>query len=77
MEHNSDKNPEEHLPDKKAQEAAITEAHLSQSHMGAVEEEMQHLKPPTSELADLTHKKGDATAPKADEYNPRDEITPG
>jgi hypothetical protein len=48
-----------------------------ETHMGASEDEVQPTKPPTQELAELTSKKGQASSPEADDFNPRDEITPG
>jgi hypothetical protein len=52
-------------------------ASLGQSHMGAEEGTMQPTKPAMQELAEMTSKHGQASAPEDDDYSPADEITPG
>ena len=53
------------------------EASPRQSHMGAEEEMTNPSRPPTQELAEMTSKHGQASAPEDDDYSPADEITPG
>ena len=48
-----------------------------QSHMGAEEGMTKPTKPATEELAKMTSKHGQASAPEDDDYSPADEITPG
>ena len=48
-----------------------------QSHMGAASGQMTPTKPATEQLANLTDRKGQAADAEGDDYNPRDEITPG
>jgi hypothetical protein len=52
----------------------------AQGHMGATEsdpDEVRKTKPPTQSMAELTNKKGQATPPDPEEFNPGDMITPG
>ena len=49
----------------------------AETHMGAAEDQVRPIKPPTEELEEFIDKPGLVNTPTDDDYDPADEITPG
>ena len=49
----------------------------AEAHMGAEEDQVRPIKPPTEELEEFIDKPGQPNSDDDEEYDPTDEITPG